>query len=250
MSETTERYTVDTAVKAYYTAEIETKFEVTLSDGSTVELLDSLDLYSELSMRYGCYYFYPPAFLPLNVSYLRDTLLAWIERNNDNIARQLETLALSYDPISNYDMTEQAADGSKVSKATTTVTPTGTMSVASAHTGTDTTTDNRYGFDSSAGVPADKTELSHGETVTDTTSFTNYKTTSETESSHDRSITTPDGSTLSGLDSGTEHYLRRYGNIGVTTSAQLATGELELRVHDIAIEWLQRFADQYLIYVG
>ena len=245
-----ERYTVDQAVKAYYDAELETSYAVTLSDSSTVTLLSSDDLYRELSMRYGCYYFYQPSFLPLNVSYLRDTFLSWLDRNNDNIARQIETLALTYDPIANYDMTEQAADGSKVSKETTTVTPTGTMQVASAHTGTDTTTDKRYGFDSSAAVPADTSDLQHGETVTDTTSFTNYKTTSETESSHDRSITTPDGSTLSGLDSGTEHYLRRYGNIGVTTSAQLATGELELRVHDIAIEWLERFADEYLIYVG
>lgn len=245
-----ERYTVDEAVKAYYLGEVTTTYAVTLSNGSTVTLLSSDDLYRELSMRYGCYYFYPPSFLTLNVAHLRDTFLAWLARNNANIARQIETLAMQYDPIANYDMTEQAADGTKIAKETTTVTPSGTMSVASAHTGTDTTTDSRYGFDSTNGASADKSELAHGETVTDTTSFVGYKTETETESEHDRSITTPDGSTLSGLDSGSEHYLRRYGNIGVTTSAQLATGELELRVHDIAIEWLERFADQYLIYVG
>ena len=245
-----ERYTVDQAVKAYYLDELETAYAVTLSDGSSVTLLSSDDLYRELSMRYGCYYFYPPSFLPLNVSYLRETFLSWLNRNNDNIARQIETLAKDYDPIANYDMTEQAADGTKIAKETTTATPSGTMQVASAHTGTDTTTDKRYGFDSAAAVPADTSDLQHGETITDTTSFTNYKTVTDTESAHDRSVTTPDGSTLSGLDSGSEHYLRRYGNIGVTTSAQLATGELALRVHDIAIEWLERFADQYLIYVG
>lgn len=245
-----ERYTVDQAVKAYYLGEVTTAYAVTLSNGSTVTLLSSDDLYRELSMRYGCYYFYPPSFLPLNVSHLRDTFLSWLNRNNDNIARQIETLAMQYDPIANYDMTEQAADGTKIAKETTTATPSGTMSVASAHTGTDTTTDSRYGFDSTTGEHADKSELAHGETVTDTTSFVGYKTETETESAHDRSVTTPDGSTLSGLDSGSEHYLRRYGNIGITTSAQLATGELELRVHDIAIEWLERFADEYLIYVG
>lgn len=245
-----ERYTVDQAVKAYWLGEVTTAYAVTLSDGSTVTLLSSDDLYRELSMRYGCYYFYPPSFLPLNVSHLRDTFLSWLARNNDNIVRQIETLALEYDPIANYDMTERAADGTKIAKETTTATPSGTMSVASVHSGTDTTTDNRYGFDSAAGSPADQSTMQHGETVTDTTSFTGYKTETETESAHDRSITTPDGSTLGGLDSGSEHYLRRYGNIGVTTSAQLASGELELRVHDIAIEWLERFADQYLIYVG
>ena len=245
-----ERYTVDQAVKAYWLGELDTAYAVTLSDGSTVTLLSSDDLYRELSMRYGCYYFYPPSFLPLNVAHLRDTFLSWLQRNNDNIARQIETLAMSYDPIANYDMTERAADGTKVAKETTTATPSGTMSVASVHSGTDTTTDNRYGFDSAHGSPADQSTMQHGETVTDTTSFTGYKTETETESAHDRSVTTPDGSTLSGLDSGSEHYLRRYGNIGLTTSAQLASGELELRVHDIAIEWLKRFADEYLIYVG
>ena len=245
-----ERYTVDQAVKAYWLGELDTAYAVTLSDGSTVTLLSSDDLYRELSMRYGCYYFYPPSFLPLNVAHLRDTFLSWLSRNNDNIARQIETLAMDYDPIANYDLTEQAADGTKIAKETTTATPSGSMSVASAHSATDTTTDSRYGYDSSTGAAADKSELAHGETVTDTTNFTNYKTETETESAHDRSITAPDGSTLSGLDSGSEHYLRRYGNIGVTTSAQLASGELELRVHDIAIEWLERFADQYLIYVG
>lgn len=245
-----DRYTVDDAVKAYWLGEVDTDYKVTLSDGTVVTLLSSDDLYRELSMRYGCYYFYPPSFLPLNVSHLRDTFLAWLSRNSDNIARQIETLSLEYDPIANYDMTEQAADGTRIAKETTTATPSGTMSVASVHTGTDTTTDNRYGFDSADGAHADQTTMQHGETVTDTTSFVGYKTETETESAHDRSITTPDGALLSGLDSGSEHYLRRYGNIGVTTSAQLASGELELRVHDIAIEWLERFADEYLIYVG
>lgn len=245
-----DRYTVDNAVKAYYLAELETDYKVTLSDGSVYTLMLSHDLYCELSMRWGCYYFYPPAFLSTNIEWLRDTFLSWLVRSNNNIARQIEALAAAYDPISNYDLTEQAADGTKVSKTTTTATPSGTMSVSSAHTGTDTTSDDIYGFDSAAGVHADKSELAHGETITDTTSFNAYKTETETESAHDRSITTPDGSTLSGLDTGSEHYLRRFGNIGVTTSAQMITGELELRVHDIAIEWLQRFADQYLIYVG
>lgn len=245
-----ERYTVDQAVKAYWLGEVTTDYKVTLSDGSAITLLSSDDLYRELSMRYGCYYFYPPSFLPLNVSHLRDTFLSWLQRNNANIARQIETLAMEYDPIANYDMTERAADGTKVAKETTTATPSGTMSVASVHSGTDTTTDNRFGFDSAAGAPADQSTMQHGETVTDTTSFTGYKTETVTENAHDRSVITPDGTTLSGLDTGSEHYLRRYGNIGVTTSAQLASGELELRVHDIAIEWLGRFADEYLIYVG
>ena len=124
------------------------------------------------------------------------------------------------------------------------------MQVSSAHTGTDTTTDNRYGFDSSAGAPADSTTLQHGETVTDTTSFTGYKTDTETTSANDQTITLPDGTTGTGYDIGSEHYLRRYGNIGVQTAADIVGGELELRTHDLAIEWLKRFRDQYFVYVG
>lgn len=243
-------FTVDRAVKAFYEGEVSTEFTVTLLDGSVYTLMNSFMLYSHLSMMYGCYYFLQPDFLPLNVDNLRTVFLQWLQRNNDNIARAIDALTRQYNPINNYDMTEQSADGSRQAKVTGTVTPSGSMQDTAVHTGTDTTTDNRYGLDSTTGKPADQTSLQHGETVTSTTTFTGYETETVTESDNDKSMQLPDGTTATGYDRANEHYMTRSGNIGVTTSAQMITGELELRVHDLAIEWLRRFADEYLIYWG
>lgn len=244
-------YLVDALVKALYDGEVQMPFTITLSNGSSVTLMTSDTVYDHLSVLFGKYRYYPPTFITGQIPALfKSTFTNFIARNNHNIARQYEALAADYNPIYNYDLTEQGADGSRVAKTTTTATPSGTVSVSSAHTGTDTTTDSRYGFDSAAAAPADKSELSHGETVTDTTSFTNYKTETTAESSNDQSVTLPDGGSASGFDRGSEHYMHRYGNIGVQTAADIIGGELELRVHDIAVEWLRRFSAEYLVYVG
>lgn len=248
---TTNKTTVDACIKQLFDDETTMTFAVTLSDHSSVTLMQTAELLAMMSQLYGSYYWYPPVtFSEASGSGYKQLWDWWLQRNNDNIARQLEALALDYNPITNYDLTEQGADGSRAAKTTTTATPSGTMSVASVHTGTDTTTDNRYGFDSGAPVPADKSELQHGETVTDTTSFTGYKTETVTEQAHNQSMSLPDGTTGSGYDQASEHYLRRYGNIGVQTAADILSGELAIRTHDIAAEWLQRFGREHFVYWG
>ena len=239
---------VDDLIKAIYDAETELKFKITY-DGTEYMLMDTFDNLSHMSMMFGGYAWYTPVFGG-NVTSFIALFNAFITRNTENIGRQLTALLEDYNPIYNYDLTEQAADGSRRAKDTTISTPSGTMSVASAHTGTDTTTENRYGLDSSAGVPADKSTLMHGETVTDTTSFNQYKTETETTSANDQSVTLPDGNTATGYAEASEHYLRRFGNIGVQTAADILGGELALRVHDLACEWLMRFGNQYFVYAG
>lgn len=245
-------YIIDDLIRILYVTEVNMPFDITSDNGQqTVQLMDTGELLAEMSMRFGSYRFYPPAFLTGNIpTYYKEVWQNFLARNNHNIWRQYDALAKEYNPINNYDLTEQAADGSRVSKNTTTATPSGTMQVSSAHTGTDTTTDKKYGFDSSAAVPADVTDLSHGETVTDTTSFTGYKTTTETVSENNQSVQLPDGTTGSGFDQASEHYLRRFGNIGVQTAADIIGGELAVRVHDLAAEWLMRFCNDYFIFVG
>lgn len=241
---------VDTLLKAIYDGEYTVPYQATY-DGTTVSLFSSAgDLLEHMSMLFGSYLWFPSVMLPATAQGFVSLWSRWLTRNAENIVRQFNALAEEYNPIHNYDLTEAAADGSRRSKDTQTVTPSGTMSVASAHTGTDTTTEDRYGFDSSTGAHADKSTLSHGETVTDTTSFNQYKTETETTSANDQSITLPDGTTGTGYDVGSEHYLHRYGNIGVQTAADILSGELEVRTHDLSVEWVQRFGNQYFVYVG
>lgn len=241
--------TVDTILKSLSDSQANMPFSVTY-DGTTIELMTTSDTLDHMSMLFGSWYWFPPFTNSASADTFKALFNSWCSRNASNIVRQVLALAEDYNPIFNYDLTEQSADGSRRSNVTDTVTPSGTMSVASAHTGTDTTTDDRYGLDSSAGAHADKSTLSHGETVTDTTSFNQYKTETVTSSANDQSVTLPDGSTGTGYDTGSEHYMRRFGNIGVQTAADILGGELEIRIHDIAVEWLERFRDRYFVYWG
>lgn len=299
------------------------KFQITYNN-SQINLMNSQEVYLHLSMLAGGYRWYYPEIYPYNINIFFAFWTDFLARNTENIGRQYTALLETYNPIYNYDLTEQAADGSRhdtetitttpsgeqtvttahtgtdtstpsgqmqVTSAhtgTDTTTPSGQMQVTSSHTGTDTTTDSRWGYDSGSASPADKSELAHGETVTDTTTYTNYQTSlshgetvtdtttytgykeelshgetvTETTTfddykneqtkghSNDQTITLPDGTTATGFADGSEHYLRRFGNIGVQTAADILGGELALRVHDLAIEWLQRFVDLYLVYVG
>lgn len=251
MMSVTNGYIVDDLIQFLYDNESDIAYNVTLIDGSTLSLMTTNELLQHMSIMFGSYTFYPASFITGQIPQnFREIWDMWLLRNNHNIARQIDALTREYNPINNYDLTEQAADGTRVSQTTTTNTPSGEMTTQSTHSGTDTTTDSRYGFDSGVAVPADQSSMTHGETITDKTSFNAYKTDNVTHSDNDQSITLPDGTAANGFDTGSEHYLRRFGNIGVQTAADIIGGELAVRVHDVAIEWLKKFADQYCVYVG
>ena len=59
-----------------------------------------------------------------------------------------------------------------------------------------------------------------------------------------------DGDTLTGYHEANEHYLKRSGNIGVTTSAQMITGEVELRKIDLLKDYIREFFNRYGYAVG
>ena len=142
---------------------------------------------------------------------------SWLSVRLPDIRRMYDSLNAQYNPINNYDMTEMAADGERVDRSSTTVTPSGKQRT--------TNTVKRQGMNSSSYVPAD-------EVTSDTEYLSGYKT---------ESVTTPDntktadfdGETLSGLHTASEHRLKRSGNIGVTTSQQMIESELSLRKNNI-----------------
>lgn len=155
----------------------------------------------------------------------------FVQRNGVNLKRMLDALFAEYDPISNYDMIEQGADGEKQDAHR--VTPSGKVTV--------TNTPYATGVNSSG----DGAKL--GKSVTETTyenseSETSYDNTMSIKNNHDQPET--------GYHHATQHYLKRSGNIGVTTSAQMIAGELELRVVDLLSDFVKRFFDQYCYYVG
>lgn len=170
-------------------------------------------------------------------------------------------LALEYNPISNYDMTETETEtgersgtevhsGTDTRNNTGTQTNSGTHSETTTHTGTDSTsaTDTTEtsgetgvengiaGFNSSTyqkntnstGTTSGEGTTTHSDTITHNTtdgtqgSDSNTRTDNLAETLiHGESVTTGDSNEVT-------RELTRSGNIGVTTSQQMITSEVEL----------------------
>lgn len=182
----------------------------------------------------------------------------WASYRDDtaaNLGRMLDVMAAQYDPLSNYDMTEMGADGRREAKRTQTMTPSGTTDIETTHTGSETNTSTIYeaGVDSTGdGVQTDKqvTERNPSQ-LTDkvSTSYQNAKTETVTQSDNNQSASA-DGHTLTGLDQATEHVMTRKGNIGVTTSQQMAMSELDLRQAQLLRDYVGRFVRQVAYGLG
>lgn len=150
----------------------------------------------------------------------------FIARNGENLVRMLAALYSTYNPISNYDMIEKSVDGETLDEIETT--PSGKTITKSYAAGLNSSGD---------GALTGKNE----------TSFENAKST--TSPKNTKSVTL-DSETLANVHKATQHILTRSGNIGVTTSAQMITQEIELRVVDLIDDFVKRFFDKYTRYVG
>lgn len=156
----------------------------------------------------------------------------YLARNGENLLRMLQALFAEYDPLANYDMQESGSDGEAEDK---------THNTPKGKTHTDITP---Y----ATGINSTGNGAQQGKQMTETY----FSDSAEAELSHDhnKSITDNDGSSVSGFWKTHAHYFKRHGNIGVTSSAQLISGELELRVVDLIESFVQRFFDRYCWYVG
>lgn len=152
-------------------------------------------------------------------------------RNGENLKRMLDALFSEYNPIDNYNMKESSSDGEKQDGQK--VTPKGVIKVETTPFQT--------------GINSVNDGAQTGKTTTET-SYTNAS--SDTTYDNTKTMENNDGDTLTGYHHVTEHFLKRSGNIGVTTSAQMIGQELELRVVDLLDEFVSRFFKLYCYYVG
>lgn len=163
--------------------------------------------------------------------YIFTEWLNYVSRNGENLYRMFKALYAEYNPIDNYNMSETRETGVKQDKVTTK--PTGKTTV--------TVTPYATGINSGTGDGAKQ-----GKSTTETT-FENAQ--SETTYTNTQTIDV-DGETHSGYHHATEEFLKRSGNIGVTTSAQMIGQELDLRVVDLLSDFVKRFFDKYTYFVG
>ena len=167
-----------------------------------------------------------------------------------------ELMQIDYDPLSNYDMVEDGTDQTKRTGTDTNL-KTGSEDNSGAITRTGSERDNGdttrtgsesdsgtgannaenrsiYGFNSNSAVPADTSTTSHDNTHTytnvkdavDTTHTYNQVADTDTRKKTYNNVT--DALTHNTTDD-MKHHLTRSGNIGVTTSQQMAESEIQLR---------------------
>lgn len=200
----------------------------------TVTLFSGAPMYEYFSAHYGNYIYIYSGFFGAVESF-RISWESFLLRNKNNIDRRYAALIADYNPLHNYDSTETESiidetthDSDKTSNATKTQNGTAT------DTGATEGASKIYGYNSTSGVNDSSATSTNNNTHTD--NFTNTDEYTETQSDN--------------TDNTRERELRRYGNIGVTTSAQMIQGELGLRTYDLAIEVIRDFAKQYLYAVG
>lgn len=202
-------------------------------DGVTI--FSSADVLSALIDHWEEWYWVAPGKDQMNtVTYFVTVWKRWMNRTIDNFGRSVMALYADYDPISNYDLSESEATGHKIDDTTNTTTPSGTA--------TTTTGTKIYGYDSSSGANAD--------TVTTDNSYSaGYHVDNDTKPKNTQSMDF-DGNTYSNYHDAEERFLKRSGNIGVTTSQQMIESELALRKTDLLYDYLKQFIDLCCIFVG
>lgn len=197
-----------------------------------VAIFTNTQIFTEMYSKYSPWYFM--TVVPNGADYFKTLWKSYIAATGKNLLRAYNALLETYNPIENYNLTEESTDGVKRDKDTITNTPDGTT--------TTTRETNKFAIDSAGGGEPSDIE-------TTTTGFTDREDTETRE--HDNTITVDfNGETMGGYNEGHEHRLSRHGNIGVQTASDIIGGELRLRTVNLLTEYVQAFMNEYCYYVG
>ena len=211
-----------TKIDAFFT-EADSRFKLTGTyENQTLTLFDGDTFFDEVDYSYSERAILARTNTPLEEFY--KLFQRWSKGKGYGFIRSYAALLIEYNPTHNYDGTEKittTTDFGKVvsseSEGTTTNTPTLTS----------TTERSMYGYNSSSDVDADKAVTTAG----------------------GKDVTGVEGSG-SVTESGTEKVTvetEKGGNLGLTTNAQLITGELKLRMYDLQKEAIANFINEYTV---
>lgn len=197
-----------------------------------VQIFTNAQIFTEMSSKYWSWYWVTVE--EGAADYFKDLWKAYITSTGKNLLRAYNALLEVYNPIENYNLIEESADGTKRDTDTLTKTPEGETKT--------THETNKFAIDTSTdGEQSDK--------ETTTTAFTD-RTDTETQE-HDNTITVDfQNESMGGYNEGHEHKLARHGNIGVQTAADIIGGELRLRTVNLLDEYVVTFMNTYCYYVG
>lgn len=167
---------------------------------------------------------------------------AWVQSRLPQWERMWDALTEEYNPLYNYDRSERWTDtetrntqSARTIDRDTTGTASGSNTVTTS--GSNTDTEETVGFNSTAYTPKDKRTGSASSQSAGSVS-------SQSAGTEDVTDTTRDTGTNTNVREG---YAR--GNIGVTTSAQMLAGELEIRAQDLYNIIIQEFIKRFCLMI-
>lgn len=228
--------------------------EIQRTDGAT--LFDSDSVYDIL----WNYWTYSLIAAPSrnSLSWVWQCWLNYLHLYVPDLERAYDALYSEYDPLANYDLTETSNEGEMLDDKTDTVTPQGkTISDSETLGGLDTETKNfAAGYDTTDQNGA-FTDRQTSKTTPDTVDGYHVKTTvSYEEDAQTATVHTAENGLTndflpgSGYNRLNDHRLRRFGNIGVTSTVQLILQELELRKQELLADFLRRFVLKHFAIMG
>lgn len=198
--------------------------------------------------------------------FLIDAIDIWGRKNYRTFDKWVKALNIEYDPLYNYDRTEEYEDvhDGNFSRE-------GSMDSSGSNTRTDnlTDTDNLTRTDNLANSTTPGTTVTHSEKAYNDTNFVETSKDAQTGSisgTNTGTVTNTGSVTHTGTqgtiysdgvdndESGSDHYknthtARLYGNIGVTTSQQMLTAELDVARWNMYEHIADLFANEFCIMV-
>lgn len=146
--------------------------------------------------------------------YLYHMTTLWFSAFKDNFARILRVLTEDYDPLHNYDRTEDEFhlnNGARVASGSSSNSR--QSSTSGSGSGSSTATNKVSAFNSSDYSNKEQTQTSSSDSTQSSGSVSDTGTSSDNENTEDKG----------------ERHLRAFGNIGVTTNMAMLTEEVEGR---------------------
>ncbi len=169
---------------------------------------------------------------------LKENITHWFRARYENLDRIYRALYAEYNPIENYDRHEDNLETPDLVRTTTTNDNASAITNTNGSTSTsvnDTTTNDRSAYDSYDYSPESRTTVGSTE-----------RANADSSSQQSSDYSHKEGITEQGTRGFKSHI---HGNIGVTTSAQMIQGELDLRKINLYEMIASEFENKFLVQV-
>ena len=207
-----------------------------------------------------------------DATYMKFAIGAWSATHQRTFQKWADALAISYDPLNNYDRTEESTETGLENRSKTHTGRTNDVESASddvefyrkgsnnstnigstkdASNRDTTTTNSVSAFDSSGWSNADKSVVGDGNkagssSLNGVIGTDSNEESTQTDSVKNRTSDDKSGDNESALNS-RSHKLRAFGNIGVTTSQQMLQSELDIAAWNMYEHITDMFLDEFCV---